>query len=123
MKQTDSTNSRLSTVLCTYTMIDILLFAPFFFQNKFQVVIATDGLESFVIFLYDVISWSSSGSEVAQAGMNAGDGTRYFKFPGSGTPTLENLDVTSSTGIPGYHILSSGSGKDTNILRGNDKSY
>ena len=74
-------------------------------------MIASDGDQSFITFLYDAITWSTSTSGSAQAGMNSGDGTRFFKFPGSGTPILENLDVTSSSGVPGYHVLSSGSGR------------
>jgi len=63
-------------------------------------VIASDGRESFVLFLYpDAISWvQSEGKESpvssdvpGQAGFDAGDNDRYYTLPGSGTPQVTQL--------------------------------
>ncbi len=45
-------------------------------QNTFQVVLATDGNSSYVLFLYQDIQWGS-----ATIGFNAGDGVRGYMAP------------------------------------------
>jgi hypothetical protein len=78
-------------------LYDIELFLQ---VNTFQVVIASDGLDSYVEFLYadGGIQWiqgigQSSGlpDARAQAGLVSGDG-RLYTLRGSGTDQIQNLD-------------------------------
>ena len=46
--------------------------------NTYQVVIATDGSETYVLFLYRDVQWSRTQSSI---GFNAGDGIRGFNLP------------------------------------------
>ena len=84
--------------------------------NTFQAVLATDGLLSFVIFLYadGEIQWTTGdasggadglGGTPAQVGFDAGDGIRYFAVPGSQTDEIINIASTSNVGIPGMWIF------------------
>ena len=84
--------------------------------NTFQAVLATDGLLSFVIFLYadGEIQWTTGeasggtnglGGIPAQVGFDAGDGIRYFAVPGSQTDEIINIASTSNVGIPGMWIF------------------
>ena len=109
--------------LADFTCILVLLQT-----NTFQCVLATDGTNSFVIFLYDDIQWttaeprplSSSGSGnrlsgsghsellsdtfPAQVGFNAGDGVSFATIPGSRTEAVLNLTSTSNVDVPGLWI-------------------
>ncbi len=51
-------------------------------ENTFQVVLATDGSSSFVLFLYQDIQWGT-----ANIGFNAGDGVRGYMAPEAFTGT------------------------------------
>lgn len=71
-----------------------------FQTNTFQLVIASDGRESFVLLLYpDAINWvqgDGKDSPVSrdvpgQAGFDAGDNERYYTLPGSGRPQVTQL--------------------------------
>ena len=78
--------------------------------NTFQCILITDGTHSFVIFLYadDLIQWSRGnavGTVDAQAGFNAGDGTRNFTVEGSQTPSIVNIETTSNVGVPGKYVF------------------
>ena len=77
---------------------------------------ATDGLLSFVIFLYadGEIQWATGsasggtdglGGTPAQVGFDAGDGIRYFTVPGSQTDEIINIASTSNVNIPGMWIF------------------
>ena len=77
---------------------------------------ATDGIDSFVIFLYadGEIQWTTGdasggtgglGGTPAQVGFNAGDGVRFASVPGSQTAEIINIDTTSNVGIPGVWIF------------------
>ncbi|XP_065916878.1 uncharacterized protein [Dysidea avara] len=83
--------------------------------NTFQCVLATSGVESFVIFLYAVgrIQWTTGsnsggyrglGGTEALAGINAGDGYNSYTIPGSQTPSIINITQTSNVGLPGIWI-------------------
>ena len=72
----------------------------------------SDGQRSYVIFLYadDLIEWTTSvdsggidglGGIAAQAGYNAGDGVLSATVPGSRTPEIINITLTSNVGRPG----------------------
>ena len=71
--------------------------------NSFQLVIATDGTDSFAVFIYDDLQWLKgqgkfNESDVpGQAGFDAGDGQNWFLLPHSGTNQVQNLAR--------YHIL------------------
>ena len=79
-------------------------------------MLTTDGLLSFVIFLYadGEIQWTTGeasggtdglGGTPAQVGFDAGDGIRYFAVPGSQTDEIINIASTSNVGIPGMWIF------------------
>ena len=72
----------------------------------------TDGVRSFVIYLYadGEIQWTISESEdrrslPAQVGFNAGDGIRFFVVPESRTPEIINITTTSNVDIPGVWMF------------------
>ena len=84
--------------------------------NTFQCVLATDGVISFVTFLYahERIQWTTGdraegqdglGGDEAVAAINAGDEMNYFTIPGSMTPDIINIDETSNVGIPGVWMF------------------
>ncbi len=71
--------------------------------NTFQAVLATDGNQTFVAFLYEDIQWGSSDTTI---GFNAGDQVRSFTLPESGAvDDVLNLESTSNVGIPGTYIF------------------
>nr|CAD7444676.1 unnamed protein product [Timema bartmani] len=89
--------------------------------NTFQVVICSDGEDSYVQFLYadGGIQWiQSTGQSTglpdarAQAGLMSGDG-RLFTLRGSGTDQIQNLDKWSNIQVPGmwlFHVGLTGQG-------------
>ena len=92
--------------------------------NTFQCVLATDGVESFVIFLYAFgeIQWTTGdssggddglGGDEAVAGINGGDLHRYYNILGSQTPDIINIDQTSNVEIPGVWMFQVGKGDTT----------
>ena len=62
--------------------------------NTFQVVLVTDGEQTYIIFLFDQIQWTTAdsgggsnglgGNRPARVGFAAGDGMRGTEIPGSG---------------------------------------
>ena len=68
-------------------------------DNTLQVVIATDGQVSFVLYLYSNIEWG-----VANIGFNAGDNVRSFMLPGAWTFQIRNVENGSNVDIPGLYI-------------------
>ena len=70
--------------------------------NTFQAVLATDGTQTYVMFLYQDIQWSSSATSI---GFNAGDGVNFITVPESLTVEgVLNLTNTSNVGLPGVYI-------------------
>ena len=66
-------------------------------------VIATDGSETYVLFLYRDVQWSRT---VTSIGFNAGDGVRGFNLPRpSGDSNFLNIESTSNVGIPGSYYF------------------
>ena len=69
--------------------------------NTFQIVIASDGYDSFVMMRYpdDGLNWIVSEGKQSpifpdvpgQAGIDAGDGRRSSILPGSGSPQAANM--------------------------------
>jgi len=90
--------------------------------NTFQCVLATDGVESFVVFLYahGNIQWTTGrasggfrglfGTE-ALAGINAGNRINSITINGSRTPEIINIDKTSNVQVPGVWMFQVGKGK------------
>ena len=80
--------------------------------NTFQCVLATDGYESYVIFLYahKRMQWSISDFDRlhAVAGISAGDGINFNTIPESQTSDIINISETSNVGIPGVWIFQAG---------------
>ena len=84
-------------------------------------MLATSGLESFVMFLYADLQWTTGGyysggfdgfgGTEALAGFNAGDQINSYTLPGSITPNIVNIAKTSNVGIPGKWIFTVGQGK------------
>ena len=79
-------------------------------------MLATDGIWSFIIFLYadGLIQWTTGdssggtsglGGNAATAGYDAGDGENFFNIPGSGTSEVINITQTSNVGNPGMWIF------------------
>ena len=73
-------------------------------------MLITDSSLSFVIFLYadDLIQWSVGTANLsahAQAGFNAGDGTRFTTIEGSRTEAIVNIETTSNIGVPGKYLF------------------
>ena len=68
-------------------------------------------MESFVIIMYadKEIQWTtgdSSGGTEALAGINAADDANHITIPGSLTPNIINITLTSNVGIPGVWMFS-----------------
>ena len=59
----------------------------------------TDGLTSFVFFVYGAIEWG-----FANIGFNAGDGVRSFMVPGALTSESRNIETTSNVNVTGLYI-------------------
>jgi len=79
-------------------------------------VLATDGTETYAIFLYadGMIQWTTGdddggvnglGGTPAQVGFNRGDGVNFAVIPASRTADLINLPSTSNVGVPGVWIF------------------
>ncbi|XP_065894648.1 sushi, nidogen and EGF-like domain-containing protein 1 [Dysidea avara] len=102
--------------------------------NSFQCVLATNGVESFVIFLYahGRIEWTTGdasdgflgllGTE-ALAGINAGDGMTFITISGSRTPDIINIAETSNVGIPGVYIYRVDPASNKHKLNNNPKCF
>lgn len=73
-------------------------------MNTFQVVLASDGRQTFVLFIYAEIQWNLRNNTVV--GFNAGDGERSFSL----LQHLNSTDATvlerlSNVGIPGMFMF------------------
>uniref|UniRef100_A0A8W8I3F3 G-protein coupled receptor 133 n=1 Tax=Magallana gigas TaxID=29159 RepID=A0A8W8I3F3_MAGGI len=70
-------------------------------RNTFQLVLISNGVHSFAVFMYNVINWTNK----AEAGYNAGDGIHYYSVPGSMTDSMLNLPQASNVGVPGQFVF------------------
>ena len=102
--------SSYSTVSLHYVYVQV---------NTFQCVLATSELESFVLFLYADLQWTTGdisggfnglGGTEALAGFNAGDQINSYTLPGSRTSSIIDITTTSNVGIPGTWIFKVGQG-------------
>jgi len=70
--------------------------------NTFQVVLATDGEETYAVFLYanNRIQWSRSGGVLAQAGSSGGGSAQAL-----GSNLVGNLDDNTNAGEVGKYVI------------------
>ena len=84
-------------------------------MNTFQCILATDGISSYSIFLYEDqgIQWTTSdrnggvdglGGTPALVGFDSGTGTT-FNLPGSGTNGILSLNSSSNINVPGVFVF------------------
>jgi len=83
-----------------------------FQTNTFQCILATNRLESFVIFLYAKweIQWTTgdrSRRNEALAGIDNGSG---ITIPGSQTPSIKEIAQTTNIDVPGIWVFKVGQG-------------
>ncbi|KAL5012552.1 hypothetical protein ScPMuIL_011103 [Solemya velum] len=85
-------------------------------RNTFQCVLVTDRVQSYAIFNYHHISWTTGansggdvntglGGKAAQAGFNAGDKSTSYSIAGAQTADVLNLTFTSNVDIPGKWVF------------------
>jgi len=69
-------------------------------NNTFQLVIATDGKISFLVFNFGNMSWPNSQFEMNSFfGYNAGDNINYYSYPDSFTNNITNVASKSNVNI------------------------
>ncbi|XP_038072982.1 uncharacterized protein LOC119741303 [Patiria miniata] len=83
--------------------------------NTFQVVLLTNGVQSFAMLNYDNITWTTGGSSggnesglggnPAQVGFDASDGINYYEVPGSGSDDIVNIDDRSNINTTGRWLF------------------
>jgi len=75
-------------------------------NNTFQLVIATDGKLSFLVFNFGIMSWPNSQFTMNSFfGYNAGDNINYYSYPDSFTNNITNVASKSNVNIPGKWIF------------------
>uniref|UniRef100_A0A914EJJ9 Uncharacterized protein n=1 Tax=Acrobeloides nanus TaxID=290746 RepID=A0A914EJJ9_9BILA len=83
-------------------------------RNTFQATLVTDGAQSFAIFYYNEITWTTGdasggtnglGGTAAEVGYDYGDGVHYLIANGSCTPAVLNFTLTSNVNSPGKWIF------------------
>ena len=83
-------------------------------MNTFQCVLASSTSESYAIFLYEDLQWTtgdrSGGSNglrgtEALVGFNVGDRVNSITVPGSRMPNITNTVNTSNIGTPGIWMF------------------
>ena len=71
-------------------------------RNTFQVVLATDGSSTYVMFLYGEMGWETEPT----IGFNAGDSTNGYSLPQSAYgDSVSNLMASSNFGQPGTFLF------------------
>ena len=72
-------------------------------------MLATDGTNSFVIFLYadQLLQWTLHKATV---GYDTKNGTNFYNVPESDTLLIINITHTSNVGIPGIWMFQTGQG-------------
>ena len=79
--------------------------------NTYQAVVATDGTETYALFLYRDVQWSRPDTNI---GFNAGDGRRGFNLPRpAGSTDFIDIESTSNVDRPGSYYFR----VDTNRIR------
>ena len=84
----------------------MLRYCLLFLQTvTFQCILATDGTNSFVFFLYGDGEINSYSGYRAQVGLNAGNGVDFITVEGSLTSDIFNIDEDSNVGCPGVFVF------------------
>ena len=84
-------------------------------MNTFQVIVATNGFQSYAIFNYldNGIQWSSAdntggvngiGPFGTQVGFNGGDGVHFYVRPEPLRDSILELDDNSNVCVPGKYV-------------------
>lgn len=74
--------------------------------NSFQLVIATDGKITYLIYIYGKMMWPNSGfTKKVQVGYDAGDNVNYFTFPDSFTNNIMSVSSKSNINSPGKWLF------------------
>ncbi|XP_068098033.1 uncharacterized protein [Hyperolius riggenbachi] len=80
--------------------------------NTFQVVLSTDGNQTFLLYNYEDIQWPSLDANgyivygpVALAGLNSGNDTGYYTIPKSLSPAIANISSTSNVNVTGRWVF------------------
>ena len=63
-------------------------------------MLATDGVMSFVFFLYGDIQWGT-----ANIGFNTGDNVGFYMVPGALTPFSRSIGSSSNVDVTGLYIF------------------
>lgn len=64
-----------------------------------------DGISSYAMFLYLDEGIRSSTSHYPEVGYDARDGVNTYWVPGSGTPSILDIETTSNVFIPGKYVF------------------
>lgn len=100
-------------------------------RNTFQCILSTNGVNSFAIFLYNDIRWTTGthstsggnsrglGGIPAQVGFNAGDNVNYFAVSSSRTSAIVDIETTSNVGVAGKWMFR----VDKNDIQGTKCDY
>ena len=82
----------------------------------FQCVLATNGLDTLVLFLYaDGLRELRPYNDLVQIGIDGGDGVNHYTVPNSRTPDIVNIPRTSNVNQPGLWVFKT---DDYNIIAG-----
>ncbi|PAV61412.1 hypothetical protein WR25_01754 [Diploscapter pachys] len=83
-------------------------------RNTFQLVLLADGHQSFALFYYNEVTWTTGdvsggsnglGGNASEVGYDFGDGVNYLMVDGSCTANIINISETSNMGNPGKWIF------------------
>ena len=83
-------------------------------RNTFQVVVASDSRQSFIIFNYNRLQWTTGdasrgrngfGGTSARAGINGGYGVNAITLFGSGSRSLMHKTRDTNCGLNGVFVL------------------
>lgn len=93
-------------VIITWFQLSANQHTRFGHNNTFQLVISSDGIQSYVIFNYGPLAWPNEKVKVnVVSGYNVGDNERFFEMAESFTPNIVNLQHRSNVNIPGKWIF------------------
>ena len=71
-------------------------------MNTFQVVLATDAIKTFLLFLYDEINWASNETVI---GFTTGENMQFGLPEFMSAEDILNLPKTSNVGKPGVYAF------------------
>lgn len=69
-------------------------------KNTFQLIMTTNGEDSYVLFNYGRLQWPSENAYIeVEAGFNFGDNVQFFRMEGSGTHNISQLENKSNVNM------------------------